>query len=398
MKEELTEWENQKEPQPERSEAVIRNRQRLDALGIPYQEFYKVIEFGDNLDEEDCNRLEEALLKMGILDALVIDEQYKEQVLHLKQGCEDHYLFSCKNVQKELQPGKSLLDVLELNEEVNDIFSNQRLTGILGSIAYDNESIITIAEDGTYRMGVLAGTVTGEYEAGFLGTKARERHRQAKMEACRQRIAGLEEVLQQLEEMYRKLSERKVILRQEYENLPKDTDMREALQMMRAEERACEQIRRESDKLEERIRELIEILKEKKKKALEIADSLYLTCSYEVFKEAKSAAEEYGKHLISLIAAHEMFLRSLEYLKERREHLEDLDADMEQIRYDLFEIQKELRRKTEEQTSIQEQLRLTDYEEIKDRLDACIKWLQEYPERLRICVSRQTHEEDEVGQ
>ena len=123
-----------------------------------------------------------------------------------------------------------------------------------------------VAEDGTYGMGVLAGTVTGEYEAGFLGTKARERHRQAKMEACRQRIAGLEEVLQQLEEMYRKLSERKVILRQEYENLPKDTDMREALQMMRAEERACEQIRRESDKLEERIRELLEILKEKKKK------------------------------------------------------------------------------------------------------------------------------------
>ena len=71
---------------------------------------------------------------------------------------------------------------------------------------------------------------------------------------------------------------------------------------------------------------------------------------------------------------------------------------MEQIRYDLFEIQKELRRKTKEQTSIQEQLRLTDYVEIKDRLDACIKWLQEYPERLRICVSRQTHEEDEVGQ
>ena len=172
VKAELSEWENQKEPQPERSEAVIRNRRRLDALGIPYQEFYKVIEFGNNLDEEECNRLEEALLKMGILDALVIDEQYKEQVLHLEQGCEDHYLFSCKNGQKDIQSECSLLDVLELNEEVNDIFSNQRLTGILGSIAYDNESMIAVAEDGTYRMGVLAGTVTGEYEAGYLGTKA----------------------------------------------------------------------------------------------------------------------------------------------------------------------------------------------------------------------------------
>ena len=130
------------------------------------------------MDEKECNRLEEALLKMGILDALVIDEQYKEQVLHLEQGCEDHYLFSCKNGQKDIQSECSLLDVLELNEEVNDIFSNQRLTGILGSIAYDNESMIAVAEDGTYRMGVLAGTVTGEYEAGYLGTKARETDRQ----------------------------------------------------------------------------------------------------------------------------------------------------------------------------------------------------------------------------
>lgn len=80
--------------------------------------------------------------------------------------------------------------------------------------------------------------------------------------------------------------------------------------------------------------------------------------------------------MISLIAAHEMYLRSLMYLRERKEHLEDLDADMEQIRYDLQEIQKEIRRKTEEQTSIQEQLRLTDYEEIKERLDAGINWLR----------------------
>lgn len=66
-KTELSEWENQKEPQPQRSEAVIRNRQRLDEAGIPYQEFYKVIEFGSELDEDACNHLEEALLKMGIL-------------------------------------------------------------------------------------------------------------------------------------------------------------------------------------------------------------------------------------------------------------------------------------------------------------------------------------------
>ena len=151
--------------------------------------------------------MEEALLKRGILDARVIDGQSKGQVLKTEQGCEDHYLFICKNSQKNLQPDRSLLDVLELNQEENDIFSNQRLTGILGSIAYESESLFTVAEDGTYGMGVLAGTVTGEYEAGFLGTKAREKHRQAKIEECRQRITELETALQQLEELHRKLSD-----------------------------------------------------------------------------------------------------------------------------------------------------------------------------------------------
>ena len=74
--------------------------------------------------------MEEALLRMGILDALVVEEQYREQVLRMESGCQDKYLF--------VQPyavEHSLLDVLELNDEVNDIFSNQRLTGILGNIA-----------------------------------------------------------------------------------------------------------------------------------------------------------------------------------------------------------------------------------------------------------------------
>ena len=398
VKAELAEWENQKEPQPERSEAVLRNRQRLDTLGIPYQEFYKVIEFGAQLEEGACNRLEEALLKMGILDALVIDEQYREQVLHFEPGCEDRYLFRCQSSLKEMRPERTLLDVLELNEEVNDIFSNQRLTGILEGLGYEKEGILGVAEDGTYRMGVLAGTVTGEYEAGYLGTKARERNRQAKIKSCRQRIEELEELLGKLEEISKRLSDRKELLDQEYHNLPKDTDMREALQMLRAEERACEQLKEESGKLEAQIHELLEVLKEKKKKALELAEALYLTCTYEVFKEAKEAAEEYGKHLIRLMAVHEMFLRSLEALKEREKDLEDLDADMDQIRYDLSLIQKEIRRKTEEQTSIREQLRLTDYEEIKDRLDACIQWLREYPDKLSACASRQTEEKGKVEQ
>ena len=393
LQRELQEWENQKEPEPPRTEAVLKNRKRLDEMNIPYQEFYKVIEFGQDLDETSCDRLEEALMKMGILDAIVIDKQYKEQVLQWEAGCEDRYLFT-----ENKSVDKSLLDVLELNEEINDIFSNQRLTGILGSISYGTDADVAIQKDGTYQMGILTGTVTGEHKAGFLGQKARERQRQAKIEACRKGISELEEQILQLEKAKELLLERRERLQKEYESLPTDKDMRSAIQMLTDQEKELKWLQDENAKLEESLKETLEVLKEKKKAVLIIAEALYLTCSFDVFKEAKTAAEDYGKHLVELKAIHEMLLRSIETLEGLKNRMEDLDIDLEQIRYDLSSIQKELIRKKEERKSIEEQLKLTDYNDIKERLEECVTWLRKYPEKLQENVRRKTQMQDEIDQ
>ena len=71
---------------------------------------------------------------------------------------------------------------------------------------------------------------------------------------------------------------------------------------------------------------------------------------------------------------------------------------MDQIRYDLTSLQREITRKTEEKYSIEEQLRLTDYEEIKERLDTCISWLRAYPEKLQEAVRSKTQTQEEIKQ
>ena len=63
--EELEQWKNQKEPEPERSEAVEKNRRLLKEKGIPYLQLYKVIDFDGKLDETQRAYLEEALLHMA---------------------------------------------------------------------------------------------------------------------------------------------------------------------------------------------------------------------------------------------------------------------------------------------------------------------------------------------
>ena len=390
-KTQLHEWENHKEPEPERSEAVLRNRKRLQEMQIPYQEFYKVIEFGTALDKASCDRLEEALYYMGILDALVIEEQYKEKVLSMERGCSDKYLF----VQKQ-RVEKSILDVLELNDSVNDIFFNQRITGILGNIAYDGEGITSISSQGTYQIGVLTGTVTGEYEAGFLGTRAREQNRQAKIAACIAAMELLEKELAGLQKEAEELQERIDLLTKEYEAFPGDVDLKEAYRMMADAARYADRMKEEGLLMEEKLREMTEILREKKKEALQIAEKLYLTCSYEVFLRADEAARGYGQHFYQLKSGHELFVQMVSHLRELGERMEDLDADMDQIRYDAGNTEKALRADRAEYASVQEQLKLTDYEEIKERLDACVKWLNEYPQRLQDCVEEKTQKSEQA--
>lgn len=410
IEEELAQWESSREPEPTRSNAVRRNRERLREKGIPYQEFYKVVEFGQELsgDPERCGRLEEALLEMGILDALVIEEQYRDQVMEADPGCADRYLF----VQPHYAE-KSLLDVLDLNDSVNDIFMNQRITGILGNIALSERpeeaegagsggsagigaSMTAVRPDGSYQIGVVSGTISGEHEAGFIGVQAREKNRQAKIASCRELLAENEQRQEILRGEVNALEQRIRRLREEYESLPEDTDMREAWKMLSEARRAVERMREEGARLERELMEVGEALGELKRQAAEIAQKLYLTCSYETFRRADEAASDYRQHFYQLRSGHELFLQIRAHMEELGERQEILDGEMDQIRYEAGSAGRELKKEQEEYDSILRQLELTDYEQIRQKLDECMEWLKDYPERLQSCVAEKTQNEERI--
>ena len=130
-KEELTQWKEKREPEPERSEPVLRNRQKLREAEIPFWEFYKMVDFDGNLNEEQTARLEEALMQMGILDALIIPSQYKEQVLSIDGDVCDRYLFTDADYVKS-----NLMELLDIDDEKNDILTYQNVSRILTGIGW----------------------------------------------------------------------------------------------------------------------------------------------------------------------------------------------------------------------------------------------------------------------
>ncbi|MDO4280989.1 MAG: TIGR02680 family protein [Peptococcaceae bacterium] len=378
-------WINMQEPEPTRSEAILANRRRLDEAGIPYQEFYKVIEFGADLDDAQAGLIEEALTGMGVLDALVIEERYKNEVLAFSEGCADHYLFA-----GETQVKHSLLDVLTLNDAYNDLFSNQRFTSILASISYgwEAQGPMAIGEDGHYQMGSLHGTVTGQYEAQYLGTQARARTRERRIAECEARIQLLEQEISALDEAHGVLLSRRDQLDREYAAFPNDEDLREAVRMAEEADRVCIQLAKEKEVLEEKILAIRARIREKREAAFAVTRQLNLECSYAVVTRAKEAGERYTQILGQLEMAQHDLQTSLNTLSDLTLQLEQIAEDIDRLFEDLRRVERSLKNDHIEKRTIEEQLALTDYEAVKARLDTCVSWLETYPQKLNTALAQ----------
>src|SRR5699024_9325735 len=205
----------------------------------------KVIEFADSLKEEQASRLEEALLRMGILDALIVPLEYREQVLALEDGVCDTYFFHDVNCVKE-----NLLNALDVAQE-EDILLSQTILNILRGIGNQNEigeRHTWIDEKGNYRIGVLEGTITKQYDAKYIGVQARERYRKQQMEHLKVECDELQKAVEEIQEKVRQKEDEFSLLKQEYNEFPSGEDIKTAVDGYKEKERDYNRIGQEIEK------------------------------------------------------------------------------------------------------------------------------------------------------
>lgn len=386
---ELAEWRAQREPEPVRSDAVLKNRERLEALGVPFDVFYKLVDFKPSLDDFERDHLEEALLEMGILDALVVDENDRDKVLMADPGCADRYLFV-----QPAQSGKNLSAQLDLDGSIQDLFAYQRISGILGGIAWeapDASPQTAVYADGSYQIGVVSGKISGTHRASFIGAKAREQARQEKIAACMAALEQNEAFLAEERAQIATLEQRLLTLQQEYEALPGDGDLREAWRLLAETQREVLRAQEAQQAVEESLREVSETLRALDAQATAIASKLHLAPRYEVFRKAVQAQDAYRRLLEKLKSVHELYLQNQSYHNELANLLDYLEDEAEQIRYESGQLERARSREQTELKTVREQLALTDYEKIRTELDGCLRWLADYPDALERIVETRAH-------
>lgn len=409
---ELEELKNRRELVLEQSDAVKRNRKRLEKLGIPFYPFYQAVDFDGRLSGEDAACLEEALLQMGILDALIIPAEYRAQVLKADKGNCDRYLFSDLETVRD-----NVMQALDVDNPEQDILLHQLISRVLQGIGYGVEAagaespagskthmtqsgthITWIEGDGSYRLGVLEGTVTGEYEAQFIGARTRERSRQKRLAQLQEEYDRIQEQLDGVEAQIRDMKERIACLGEEFKEFPDGTDIRlaareygdGAAQLKRAENAVAE--------AHERVQQSAEALKQLRLQVQEVCGKAYLVARLDLFEEALEHLSDYSKELMDLRILHNEYRNGCLQQRSQEEHLEELEGGLDDIRYDLSGLRRKGRQLADRLAAVREQMKLTNYEEIREALDACVSRLEQIPKEREGAKADKAALNTELGQ
>lgn len=374
---ELGTWEKSREPEPERSQEVINNRKKLDEMGIQYLPFYKAVDFGDDLKEDEADRLEAALLNMGILDALIVDSDDREKIFAIDGNVCDRYIFSGIEHVKH-----NIMEVLQVYNAQDDILLYQKISDILAGIGYQEsgESGTTWAGlSGRYRIGIIEGTVSKGYKAMFTGSAARERYRLEKIEELTTQKETLEAQIDELVQKILKKEEQKAILEKEFGKFPDEENLKIAAKDLWDADNRLEKAKELAEQYRERLEAEQEKLRQVRIKVQETCAGAHLTNRLDIFENALESLKEYRNYLQAAGIAYSRYWSGMGMLDTLKESLEGLLADRDDILYTLNQYNQNKKRIAGELASIREQLKLTNYEEIKERLDACIKRLGQIP-------------------
>ncbi|NDL66791.1 TIGR02680 family protein [Anaerotalea alkaliphila] len=384
--------QGRKEPEPVRTEAVLANRNRLQEKGIPHVPLYKAIDFAGDLEEGLRGTLEEALEDMGVLDALIVPPEHRVAVESMDPGMADKYLFASPEFLSH-----NLSDYLRGDPEEAAV-SRGEVQDVLMSILLDDApDRWFVREDGRYGMGILQGKASGRSDSRFIGAASRKRYRlrliaevQARIDALREAAAGAREEAAGLEE---KLE----AMRKAWLAFPGPQDLEVAHKEWSGAAHMLSLFLKEEAHYQGESEKVYGLLKEARTLVIERTQGLYLAKTVEAFEAAREGMGEYVRLFGELVRMDQSRWFTLENMERIRERLEDCLAREEDLRRDLLRQERSLGDHRGRLGAIEEQLKVSGFEEVKAAFLACRKRLEELPEEYRRLVEERARLEADCG-
>lgn len=198
--------------------------------------------------------------------------------------------------------------------------------------------------------------------------------------------------IQNMMEHMKTVSEKVVVLNKEFQDFPRDTDLRVALNYLKEShfnlERAKENLKEKADKEQD----LYKKLKELDQEVYELTHKLNLKVDLDIYQEAIDSATKYQELLYIMVNLNGSIIGVIEITNNLEEQKEDTELDIENLSGDLYQLEKRNLESKNTKISLEEQLSLTDFKEIEREIDECLRLINEIPRLIETQVSRSATE------
>lgn len=379
---ELDEWKNQKDPEPLRDEKVNSNRKRLSEQGIECFPLYKLVDFRDEIDEGIKGILEEAIMDMGLLDAVIVPEKYKDKFLDTEANMADKYIFPCEKMSEN-----NLFSILKPVIPDDSYIKAAEVETVLKSIALEDEGGLAYLNiEGDYAIGILKGKTTSNYVPKFIGAQARKRYRIEMIQKLELEINEIKKLIQIEEQTIIEHKSKLEKLKTEFDSFPERKDIETAYNLVKSQNILLEGKDKDFIRKEEIAERAHRQLKQAHDYVREVTAKMEFALNLETYKTAEEDAAEYRDMIADLETKHVKFLQLVREAKSIELQIEEILQDIDDIAYDLKRINRDIDEALSKKQNYEEMLKDLNFEEIKQEIDECIRVLREVPEKIEDAI------------
>lgn len=362
-------------------DALLKTKKVLIDNKIPYEDFYKCIDFISNTDEHMKKSIEGSLCNMGILTSIIIPYTYKEKALEVLN--ENTYKIIFTDVKSE---EKNICGLFKLEECDFNKKYGEEVIKVLKSISLNNPGLNNtyITHNNDFGIGIINGKSSRDYSLKYIGVNSREAYRKSRIENLQAEINAKSEKKDDYLKNVDLLNERIKFLNEEIDGFPKDDDIKASIKVI---DENINELNKENSELEflnGKINKLKSSYQEIKLKLFKASEGIKIPKNKKSYEDALKGISEYRKSINALKdICMDITYKNKEICREK-DYIEEIDNDLDSINDDLYTNKERRRQKENHIKSLNDAIKAYDLGALEEEYAKVTQVLNVYPKKIEI--------------
>ena len=261
----------------------------------------------------------------GLLDSLIIAYEDRERAYEIIEKYSDTFIKTVENLDKKSTFKGLIIEEIDekLRKPVEDFLKSINIK--------ENDSNfegIILEKNGYFKNGVLEGYSSGREEASFIGVNNRKRKLEQTILEKEERCADFLYYIKELEKEIKEIDSKLSILKNEYENIPKFSNLNTGIKLREESEEILKRAKERFEIEDEELSKIKISMREWNQKVIERCRILPFSRIVEEYEEAKLAG---GKYMLAIYDL-ESYIRNYNISENRIVEIEDSEIKNEELR------------------------------------------------------------------